>query len=108
MKKSELWEAEGDEAFWRKMTESSNPEIRRLANRVKKTTRVEEILESEYDQSGGDRYKERTKVRTIDPDVLQADGSVAQLSQLNEEYRLKRAAYLERKSGEHWYRVIEE
>lgn len=108
MRKSELWEAEGDDAFWRKMTESSNPEIHRLASRVKKTTQVVEISEHEYDESRGDRFKEKTKVRTIDPDVLQADGSVVRLSVLSEEYRLKREAYLERKSGKHWYRVVEE
>lgn len=108
MQKCELWKSSGDDAFWRKMTESNNPEVRRLALRVKKTTRVEEIPESEYNVTTGERYKDTPKVRTIDPDVLQADGSVIKLSLLSKEYRLKREAYLARKNGGHWYRVIEE
>jgi hypothetical protein len=107
MKKSELWEYEGDDAFWKKMTQSSDPAVRKLAARVKTSTYVVEIPLDEFDSSKGDRYKETTKVRTIDPDVLQEDGSVLRLTQLCEEYRLAREAYLARKSGSHCYRVVE-
>lgn len=108
MEKSELWEDEGDDAFWRKMTESSSEDVRRLASRVTKRTQVEEIAASEYDETRRDQYMEATtKVRTIDPDVQQPDGSVMRLTLLSEEYRLAREAYLEHKSGSHYYRVIE-
>lgn len=108
MQKSELWEDEGDEAFWLKMTDSKNAEVRKLASKVTKTTRVQEISESESEECLEECYhKERAKIRTIDPDVLQKDGSVFKLSALSEEYKLARAAYLKRKSGEKWYRIIE-
>lgn len=108
MRKSELWEDEGDEAFWLKMTDSKNAEVRKLASKVTKTTRVQEISENESEECPEEcYYKERAKIRTIDPDVLQSNGSVLKLSALSEDYRLAREAYLKRKSGEKWYRIIE-
>lgn len=109
MKKADLWNNDGDEVFWARMTESQDGEIRKLASRVKPTIRVEEITACEYEQlmTANKYYKKETKARTIDPDVLQSDGSVLRLTQLNEQYRLAREAYLKRKSGPHYYRVIE-
>lgn len=106
MQKHDLWR-EGDAEFWRTMTQSPCAEIRQLAAKVKNTTKVEEISLEEYDIHRGDRYKEKTKVRTIDPDVLQDDGRVLQLTQLDEEYRILREQYLARKSGARYYRIIE-
>lgn len=108
MKKCDLWDGEGDEVFWHGMTESADPQIRKLASRVKPSVRVEEISAGEYEEGRPDSYykTKNTKARTIDPDVLQPDGSVKRLSQLSEEYRLSREAYLKQKSGVHYYRVL--
>lgn len=94
--------------FWRKMTESKDGDVRKLASRVRPTIRVEEISVDEYKTYTSNVYhKEVTKARTIDPDVLQPDGSVLRLSQLSTEYKQAREAYLRNKSGPHYYRVID-
>lgn len=108
MCKADLWREDGDDVFWAGMTQHCDMQIRALASRVKCTTRVEEISASEYKEGDEDYYyKERAKIRTIDPDVLQPDGIVVKLTLLNEEYRLTREAYIKRKSGVHCYRVIQ-
>ena len=47
-----------------------------------------------------------TKVRTIDPDVLLADGRVEPLSRLDKDFAERRAAYLAHKAGRWPVRVI--
>jgi hypothetical protein len=107
MVKADLWREDGDDIFWKGMTQHRDPEIRALASRVKSSTKVEEIPASEYKEGDEDYYyKETAKIRTIDPDVLQSDGTVVKLTLLSDEYRLTREAYIKRKSGVHCYRVI--
>ena len=80
-----------DAAVWQKILAFDDGELARLRATVHKD------IHFEWEPSDPD-FVLTTKIRTIDPDVLQ-DGEVKRLSKWDADYRAFRADYLERKKG---------
>lgn len=105
LRKADLWAA-GDEVFWRSMTESSEATIRESAAKVNVNVRVELVDEANSKPDQDCWYRERAKLRTIDPDVLNEDGQgVKKLSELDPDYDSLRRTYLASHSGYKVYKI---
>ena len=110
MKKSDLWVG-GDSFFWNTMTLSPCPELCQLASKVSKHVDVLQVSEEESQTiPRTELFRNTAKVRTLDPDVQDSNNGlgVMCLSNLCDEYRSRREAYLESKRGEKVYRVIKD
>ena len=103
MQKPDLWRL-SDEAFWAQFVCSPDPDVRRLAAKVRADVSV--TLVDGDTALGGDPYSDEGevlqcshKLRTLDPDIALPGGGVKKLSELDEGYRAIRAEYLSSNSG---------
>lgn len=109
--KSHLWLGIGasDATFWDAMQRSKSNSVRQLASQVHRGVHVELISAEEAERlrfhGRNVLYEETAKIRTIDPDVLQPNGTVRRLSEVDLDYKVLRAAYLARKEGPKAYRI---
>jgi uncharacterized protein len=96
LEEADIWGS--DEAAWRKLHTGSDPDLQALLALVSPNTRF--VWDSDHPD-----FRVSTKLRTIDPDVLQ-DGRVARLSELDPSFATFRADYLRRKQGKWPMRVV--
>lgn len=95
--KSDFWST--DVLLWEKLTQVDDSRLQEIMGLVVPATRFA------WDEAKP-TFRVGTKVRTIDPDVLLADGRLLPLSHLDAGFAAHRTAYLERKEGEWPIRVI--
>ncbi|MBN1964641.1 MAG: HD domain-containing protein [Anaerolineae bacterium] len=93
---ADLWRT--DDHAWGKLQASHDPELRRWLDLVTAETQFER------DEAEAD-FRVSTKLRTIDPDVVVAGGSLT-LSALDAEFAAFRAAYLRDNGGKWPYRIV--
>ena len=85
----DLWSS--DRLFWDKLNTFEAHEIKQIIPFIAKNTIYREDQESPH-------YSVSPKIRTIDPPIL-LNGAVKNLSQLDEDYKQHRLAYIDKKSG---------
>jgi HD superfamily phosphohydrolase len=78
-----------DAAVWAKLQQSQDHKLQQILALVSPATRF-------VWDDGHPSFRVRTKLRTIDPDVVMDSGEVTPLSALDAAYAARRAAYLER------------
>lgn len=93
---TDLWGT--DARLWHKLRSSGHPPVRKLVELISPGTRFTWAHENPS-------FTVTTKVRTIDPHVIQEDG-VAALSELDARFRSDRDRYLKRKQGPWPMRII--
>jgi hypothetical protein len=86
---SDLWQT--DQFVWHKLQASPHPQVQAALALVSSTTQF--IWDDEQPT-----FRVRTKLRTIDPDVV-VDGTLRPLSTLDADFARYRADYLKRKQG---------
>jgi hypothetical protein len=93
---TDIWQT--DKLVWNKLHASPHPEVQATLALISPETQFM------WDEAHP-TFRVRTKVRTIDPDVL-IDGALRPLSTLDAEFARHRTAYLTRKQGIWPMRVI--
>jgi len=88
-----------DEVLWQKLHSTEDAYLNKLLAQVSVET------EFVWDEANP-TFRVSTKLRSVDPDVLGEDGELRPLSTLDFEFAARREAYLSRKQGPWFMRVI--
>jgi hypothetical protein len=88
-----------DVPFWQKLHAGQDEELQAWLRLVSK--KVDFVWDEQQPT-----FTVSTKIRTIDPDVVQADGTLRPLSAIDPSFAAQRADYIARKSGKWPMRVV--